>query len=69
MNAIKISEIRCDSGVNTIIGKIKVKSKINPFRNGSGTLFSIGIHDESANIRMVFFNDEAKKHFDSIDVC
>lgn len=42
---------------------------MNPFRNGSGTLFSIEIHDETAKIRMVFFNEEAKKHFDSIEVC
>lgn len=56
MNTIKISDIRCDSGVNTIIGKIKAKSKMNSFRNGTGTLFSIEIYDETAKIRMVFFN-------------
>lgn len=69
MNKVNISELRCSSSENTIIsGKIKSKSMLNKFRKGNGCLFSIDMDDDSAKIRMVFFNDLAQKHFQSIEV-
>lgn len=65
---IKINDISCNSGKKSVSAQIKSKSKLNSFRSGNGTLFSIELHDESAKIRMVFFNDLAKKHFNSIQV-
>lgn len=68
METLKLNKIRCgDTG--KVVAKVKSKSKINPFRNGSGKLLSIDIEDDtSRRIRMVFFNDLASKHFDVIVV-
>lgn len=65
---LKIAEISCSSENPAITGKIVRKSKINKFRFGNGELFSIGINDESSQIRMVFFNELARQHFKKIEV-
>lgn len=65
---LKIAEISCSSENPAITGKIVRKSNINKFRFGHGELFSIEINDESTQIRMVFFNEFARQHFEKIEV-
>lgn len=65
---IKISDIRCNIDKCAFIGKIVSKSKINQFRSGNGHLFSIDLDDKSNQIRMIFFNEMADKHYNAIDV-
>lgn len=65
---IKISEIRCNIDKCALIGKVVSKSKINKFLTGTGHLFSIDLADKSNQVRMIFFNEMANKHFDAIDV-
>lgn len=68
MDTLKLNELRCNSA-GKVVAKIKTKSKIHSFRNGNGTLFSMDIEDDLGDrIRMVFFNDLASKHEDTIEV-
>lgn len=67
--SIKISELRCQMNSIEITAKVNYKSNVNKFKSGNGQLFSVNLEDDSASIRMVFFNDLALKFFEKLNVC
>lgn len=63
----KINELRLNMNNDIhIIATVTTKTEMRNFRNGTGKLFEIGMHDDSSSIKMVFFNAHAEKFYANI---